>query len=122
MTVAPAGRLITSPRGVKANTSSGSRSDLISLSRSVASMLERWLSNSWRTQARRSSSNFIHISAVDRTDLFQLVDHPIYRCRTNTWINLGCTVIDFLAAGTVFFQNNVQKHQSLLGNPASTGF
>ena len=28
----------------------------MSLSRSVASALERWLSNSWRTHARRSSS------------------------------------------------------------------
>ena len=55
MAVAPAGRLITSPRGVKAKTSSGNRSPLMSWSRLPASSLSRWLSSSWRTQARRSS-------------------------------------------------------------------
>ena len=56
MQVAPAGRLITSPLGVKAKTSSGSRSLLRSWSRLPESSDSRWFSSSCRTQASRSSS------------------------------------------------------------------
>ena len=70
----------------------------------------------------RITCYFIHISSIDRSDFLQLVDHPVYGCCSDAWIDPRCAVIDFFATGTVFFQYNIQKHQSLLGDPASTGF
>ena len=61
-------------------------------------------------------------TSIDRSDFLQLVDHPVYGCCSDAWIDPRCAVIDFFATGTVFFQYNIQKHQSLLGDPASTGF
>ena len=88
MAVAPAGRLMTSPRGVKANTSSGSRSLLMSLSKSVASALERWLSSSWRTQARRSSS--LSLPPVMPALYFQCAAMPYSAMRSMSQVRI-CT-------------------------------
>ena len=54
MGVAPAGRLITSPRGVKTNTSSAKRSTRMVRTNSSAST-SCWLSSSLRTHSKASS-------------------------------------------------------------------
>ena len=56
MTVEPIGRLITSPFGVKTNTSSGARSVLMERTRSVISSLSDWLSSMLRIHCKRPSS------------------------------------------------------------------
>ena len=66
--------------------------------------------------------NTIHILAADRSDLFQRIDHTVYRRRSDTRILQRRLIINFLAAITFSFQNNIDQHEPLLRNPTATLF
>ena len=66
--------------------------------------------------------NTIHILAADRSDLFQRIDHTVYRRRSDTRILQRRLIINFLAAITFSFQNNIDQHEPLLRNPTATSF
>ena len=65
------------------------------------------------------TGNAIHILSADRTDPFQHIHHAVNRCHPDAWILHGCLVINLLAAGAVFLQNDVQQSQTLLCDSAS---
>ena len=78
---------MTSPFGVKAKTSSGSRSLFKSWSRLPESSLTRWFSSSWLTHASRSSS----LSWPSRPSLyFQWAATPYSACSSMVRVRI-CT-------------------------------
>ena len=65
------------------------------------------------------ASNFVKILAADRTDALQCIDHTIHRSRSDTAVFLQCFVINFLAAGALLLQDDIEQNPSLSRNSAS---
>ena len=53
------------------------------------------------------AGNFVKIFPADCADILQRIYHAIYSSRSDTAVFLQGFVINFLAAATFFFQNNI---------------
>lgn len=66
-----------------------------------------------------TAENPVHVLAADGADFFQHIYHAVNCGRSNISIFLLHLVINFLAAGTLLLQNNIQDQLALSGDPAA---
>ena len=64
----------------------------------------------------------IHILSTDCTDFLQHIYHSINGCCSDLVVFFQRFIIYFFTAGSFIFQNDVQKHFPLSGDPASLFF
>ena len=60
-----------------------------------------------------------HIFPTDRPDFLQDAYHPVYCCGTDIAVYPGSLIKDFLTAGAVILQNNINSGQTLFRYPAA---
>ena len=82
-------------------------------------MVAQFYSTALLFKAIFPAGNFVKIFPADCADILQRIYHAIYSSRSDTAVFLQGFVINFLAAGTLLFQNNIEQNPSLSCNSAS---